>query len=53
MLAGENIGEFGKLMANRQSFLPQIYGLQYSVFLFVVHVIQVVQRDVFITIFLP
>ena len=25
MLAGENIGEFGKLMANRQSFLPQFY----------------------------
>ena len=26
MLVGENIGEFGKLMANRQSFLPQFYG---------------------------
>ena len=24
-LAGEDIGEFGELMANRQSFLPQIY----------------------------
>ena len=27
MLVGENIGEFGVLLANRQSFLPQIYGI--------------------------
>ena len=26
-LAGENIGEFGKLMTNHQNFLPQIYGI--------------------------
>ena len=32
MLAGENIGEFGELMADRQSFLPQIYGILISVF---------------------
>ena len=54
MLAGENIDEFGKLMANHQSFLPQIYGSSISVFLFVVHVIQVRQRgDVFVKILLP
>ena len=27
MLAVENIGEFDELMANCQSFLPQIYGI--------------------------
>ena len=27
MLAGENIGEFGELMVNHPSFLPQIYGI--------------------------
>ena len=25
-VGGETIGEFGELMANRQSFLPQFYG---------------------------
>ena len=29
MLVGENFGEFSKLMANRQSFLPQIYRSYY------------------------
>ena len=29
MLAGENIGEFGKSMANYQSFLPQIIYIKY------------------------
>ena len=27
-----NIGEFGKMMANCQSFLPQIYGISISIF---------------------
>ena len=31
MLAGENIGEFGKLMANCQSLLPQIYTISIAI----------------------
>ena len=31
MLAGENIGEFDKSMANRQSFLPQFEKYSISV----------------------
>ena len=27
-LAGENFGEFGELLANRQSFVPRIFGGQ-------------------------
>ena len=34
---GENIGEFGKLMANHQSFLPQIYRRFNICILFVHH----------------
>ena len=37
MLAGENISEFGKLMANCQSFLLQIYGIFNVRILFVGH----------------
>ena len=34
MLAGENIGEFRKLMVNRQSFLPQFYeSLNFHIYL--------------------
>ena len=36
MFARENIGEFGELMADRQSFLPQIYGILISVFYWLV-----------------
>ena len=50
----ENIGEFGELMANRQSFLLQFYGNLNFCILFAVHVIQVGQRgDVFVKIFSP
>ena len=37
MLAGENIGEFGKLMANHRSFLLQICGIFNIRILFVGH----------------
>ena len=50
----ENIGEFGKLMANHQSFLSQIYKIFNMHILFVVDVIKVGQRgDVFPKIFSP
>ena len=54
MLAGENIGKFGELMANPQSFLPQFYGNLNFRILFAVYMIQVGQRgDVFVKIFSP
>ena len=36
---GENIGEFGELMDNSQSFLPQIYGI------FNIHILICSSRD--------
>lgn len=35
-LVGQNTGEYGELLANRQRFLPQIYGI-FNIYVLVIY----------------